>query len=98
MAEAAQLLRMLVKMETAQAILQIVRLLATARPTFLLYTLRPEISTHAAEAFGALLEGALTSIMAGEEAAKMGLASPEDEASDADSCRRHLLAELEALS
>lgn len=63
------------------------RLLAATRPTFLLHSLPPEISTHAAKDFNALLERALAPIIAGEEAVKMGLTSPEDVASDAQVCK-----------
>ena len=69
-------------MEDAQASFQLLRLSATSRLSHLLRTIPPSITCQAAAIYDALVEGALASIIAGDEAAAAGLTTPEEVAYD----------------
>ena len=66
--EPAELVRALVPMEDVQASFHILRLSATSRLSHLLQTVPPSITCQAAANYDALVEWALTSIIAGDGA------------------------------
>ena len=76
--EPAELVRALVPAEEAQASVQVLRLSAASRLSHLLRTVPPSIICQAAANYGALVEWALASIIAGDEAAAAGLPIPEE--------------------
>ena len=78
---------MLVPMEDAQASFQILRLSATFRLSHLLRTVPPSITCQAAANYDALVEWALASIIAGDEATAAGLPTPEEVAHDPTVCQ-----------
>ena len=83
----AELVRALVPMEVlpmegAQASYQILRLSAASRLSYLLCSVPPAIICQAAADYDALVEWALASIIAGDEAAAAGLPTPEEVAHD----------------
>ena len=85
--EPAELVRVLVPMEDAQASFQILRLSATSRLLHLLRTVPPSITCQAAANCDALVEWALASIIAGDGAAAAGLPTPEEVAHDPPVCQ-----------
>ena len=70
--EPAELVRVLVPMEDAQASFQILRLSATSRLSHLLRTVPTSTTCQAAANYDALVEWALASIIAGDGAARQG--------------------------
>lgn len=78
--------------------LVIMRLSASSRLRFLLRTLQSKHVNPAGKDFDDLLEWALASMITGEEASSVGLANPEQVASDVEACKRLSLLGLEALS
>ena len=80
--EPAELVRALVPMEDAQASFHVLRLSATSRLPRLLRTVPPSIICKAAANYDALVEWALTSIIAGDGAVVAGLPTPEEVAHD----------------
>ena len=80
--EPAELVRALVPMDDAQADFQILRLSAVSRLPHLLRTVPPSITQEASRHFDALIERALASIIAGDGATAVGLATPEEVAND----------------
>ena len=74
--------RSFVRMQDAQASFQILRLSATFRLSHILCTVLPSITHQAAAEYDALVEWALTAIIAGDEASASGLATPEEVAHD----------------
>lgn len=98
MGKPAELLRVLVKMEDAQASFQIMRLSASTRLTFLLRPLPLSSTARAAGNFNAFLEWALVSMIAGEGANKVGLVRPEEVASGVETYNGQTLLGPEALS
>ena len=85
--EPAELLRALVPIEDAQTSLQILRLPAASRLSHLLRTVPPSIKCQAAAKYGALVEWALASIIAGDGADTAGPPTPEEAAHDHTVCR-----------
>ena len=83
----AELVRVLVPMEDAQASFQILRLSATFRLSHLLRTVPPSITCQAAANYDALVEWTLASIIAGDGAAAAGLPTPEEVAHDHTVCQ-----------
>ena len=84
-------------MEDAQASFQILRLFATSRLSHLLRTVPPSITCQAAANYDALVEWALASIIAGDEAAAAGLPTPEEVAHDPTVCQNQIYLGHEAL-
>ena len=82
-----ELARALIPMENAQASFQMLRLSATSRLSHLLRTASPFIPCQAASNYGALVEWALVSIIAGEGTAAAGLSTPEEIAHDPTECQ-----------
>ena len=80
-------MRALVPMEDAQASFQILRLSATSRLSHSLQTVPLSITCQAAANYDALVEWALASIIAGDEAAAAGLPTPEEVAHDPTVCQ-----------
>ena len=76
-------------MKDAQPSFQILRLSATCRLSHLLRKVPPSITCQAAVKYDALMEGALASITAGDEAAEAGLPAPEEVARDPTVCGNH---------
>ena len=74
--EPAKLVRVLVPMEDAQAIFQIMRLFAASCLLHLVHTVPPSITYQAAADYDALVEWALASIIARDGAAAAGLPTP----------------------
>lgn len=97
-AEAAELLRMLAKIEDVQASFQIMRLSVSPRLPFFVLHSSADIYYPRAEDFDALLSKVMASMIAGEGVAKVGLASPEKMAVDLEECKRQMLLGPEALS
>ena len=95
--EPTELVRALVPMEGAQASFQMLRLSATSRLSPLLRTVPPSITCQAAANYDALVEWALASIIAGDEAAAAGLSTPEEVAHDPIVCQNQTCLEHEAL-
>ena len=85
--EPAELVRVLVPVEDAQASFQILRLSATSRLSHLLQTVPPSILCQATANYDALVEWALASIIAGDGAAAAGLPTPEEVARDPTVCQ-----------
>ena len=85
--EPAELVRALVPMEDAQVSIQILRLSATFRLSYLLRTVPPSITCQAAANYDALVEWALASIIAGDGATAAGLPTPEEVAHDPTVCQ-----------
>ena len=85
--EPAELVRAPVPMENAQASFQILRLSATSRLSHLLRTIPASITCQAAANYDALVEWALSSIIAGDGAAAAGLPTPEEIAHDPTLCQ-----------
>ena len=77
----------LVPMEDAQASFQVLRLSATSRLSYLLRRVPPSITCQAAANYDALVEWALASIIAGDEAAAVRLPTPEEVAHDPIVCK-----------
>ena len=80
-------MRALVPMKDAQDSFQILLLSATFHPSHLLRTVPPSITCQAAVSYYALVEWALTSIIAGNGAAAAGLPRPEEVARDPTVCQ-----------
>ena len=87
----------LVLMEDAQASFQIFLLSATFRLPHLLRTVPPSITCQAAVNYGALVEWALTSIIAGDGAAAAELPTPEEVAHSPTVCQNQTYLGNEAL-
>ena len=85
--EPAELVRVLVPMEDAQASFQILRLSASSRLSHLLRTVPPSITCQATANYDSLVEWALASIIAGDGAAAAGLPTPEEVAHDPSVCQ-----------
>ena len=85
--EPTELVRAQVPMEDARASFQILRLSATSRFSHLLRTVPPSITCQVAANYDALVEWALTSIIAGDGAAAAGLPTPEEVAHDPTVCQ-----------
>ena len=85
--EPAELVRALVPMEDAQASFQILRLSATSYLSHLFRTVPPSITCQAAANYGALVEWALASIIAGDGAVAAGLPTPGEVAHDPTVCQ-----------
>ena len=77
--EPAELVRVLVPMEEAQASYQILRLSSGSRLSHLLCTVQPSITHQASPDYDALMEWALAPIIASDGAAAAGLRIPEEE-------------------
>ena len=82
--EPAEFVRALVPMEDAQASFQILRLSVTSRLSHLLQTVPPSITCQSEANYGALVEWALASIIAGDGAAAAGV---EEVAHDPTVCQ-----------
>ena len=95
--EPAELVRALVPMEDAQASFQMLLLSVTSRVSHLLRTVSPSITCQAAANYDALVEWALTSIIAGDGAAAAGLPTPEEVAHDSTVCQAQTYMGHEAL-
>lgn len=89
---------MLVKAEDAQTIFPDHAPAGILAVDVCVRTLRPKSTTRAAEGFDALLVSALASMTAGEGAAKLGLATPEEVASDVETCKCQTLLGLTPLN
>ena len=85
--EPAELVRVLVLMEDAQASFHILRLSATSRLSHLLRTVPPSLTCQVTENYDALEEWALASIIAGDGAAAAGLSRPEEVAHGPTVCQ-----------
>ena len=89
-AEPVKLVKAHVPMEDAQESFQVLRLFAVSRLSYLLRTVPPSIMHQAAAGYDALVEWALASIIAGDDAAAAGLPTTEEVAHDPSVCQDHL--------
>ena len=85
--EPAKLLRALVSMEDAQASIQILRLSAVSRLSYLLHAVPPSIMHQAAAGYDALVEWALASVITGDGAASVGLPTSKEAVYDPSVCQ-----------
>ena len=95
--EPAELVRVLVPTEDAQASFQILRLSDTSRLSHLLRTVPPSITCQAAANHDVLVEWALASNIAGDGASAAGLPTPEEVAHDPTVCQNQTYLGHEAL-
>jgi len=87
--ESAELVRALLPLDDTQASFQILHLSAVSCMSQILRTVPPSITHEALSSFDALVQCALASIIAGDDAAATGPPTAEEIVNDPSFCRNH---------